>query len=135
MLIGDLDPCRLLKLPPFEIVNHDDRILESSLRAKEFIDSRPHHTDTRVVLVTEDNIFKAKASTFQVASFRWREFTARYHNFGKKNCVASPGLQKSCVISDNRDDKDVSTAFLMPKFVSKFSFTFTFFLTHSLTLA
>jgi len=90
VLMGELDPFKTTKLPPFEIVNKDDRILECCLRSAGYIRSQPHHPDTRLVLITEDNIFKTKATTFGVPSFRWREFMAKYHNFGKRNCVPTP---------------------------------------------
>lgn len=94
ILIGELDPYKQIKLEAcetiFEIVNKDDRILECCLRSWAFIRSKPLNQKTKLILVSEDNIFKAKASTFGVASFRWREFEAKYRNFGQRNCVPTP---------------------------------------------
>lgn len=102
ILIGQLDPFKTIKIPPFEIINKDDRILECCLRGAGFIKSQPHHPDTRLILITEDNIFKTKATTFGVPSFRWREFEAKYHNFGRNNCVPTPLLPtKTNRVNDN----------------------------------
>lgn len=108
LIVGDLDPYKTQKLPPIEIINHDDRILESSLRAKMFVAAHPHHIDTRVVLVTEDNNFKSKATTFEVASFRWREFEAKYHNFGRKHCVSTPLINKLDITTKENQRQQLS---------------------------
>lgn len=103
ILIGELDPYKTIKLnAPFEIINKDDRILECCLRSVAYIHSRPHFEGTRLILVSEDNIFKAKASTFGVASFRWLEFEAKYRNFGQKNCVPTPVCPSELVQPNKR---------------------------------
>lgn len=94
VIIAELDPFKQLKLPPgeqnFEIINKDDRILECCMRSKNFIKSRPHHSETSVILVTEDNMFKSKATTFYITSYRWREFESKYKNFGLDHYIATP---------------------------------------------
>lgn len=91
ILIGEFDPLKKIKMEiNFEIINPDSRILECCLRTKAFINKHNHHEDTRVLLITEDNIFKAKATTYEVASFRWLEFEPKYRNFGLANYVPTP---------------------------------------------
>lgn len=98
-LIGELDPGKELPLRAreinFEIVNKDDRILECCVRSRAFIQSNPHHPDTSAILVTEDNVFKSKATTFDIPSYRWREFSIKYKNFGLKNYTSTPLLPSS----------------------------------------
>lgn len=106
ILIPQMDPFKKIQIPSFEIINKDDRILECCLRCTEFIKAQPHHEDTRLILITEDNIFKTKATTYGIASFRWREFSVKYLNFGKRNCVATPvlppGLSRRQVIPNQQ---------------------------------
>jgi rRNA-processing protein FCF1 len=92
IIVPDLDPTRRFSLPSDSLCStiNDNRILDSCIRSQRFIQSLPHHDGTKVILVTEDNNFKTKATTFQVPSFRWREFVMKYHNFGRKNCVETP---------------------------------------------
>lgn len=94
VILGELDPFKTIRLTPeessFEIVNKDDRILECCLRTRAFIRSQEHHPETRVLLVSEDNIFKSKATTYGIVSYRWSEFTRKYKNFGHQNYIASP---------------------------------------------
>lgn len=94
ILISELDPFRRTKLKDgeknFEIVNKDDRILECCLRTRAFVSSLCHHPDTKVVLISEDNVFKSKATTFEIPSYRWREFQAKFKNFGLEHYVATP---------------------------------------------
>lgn len=91
ILIGEFDPLKKIKMEiNFEIINPDSRILECCLRTRAFINKHNHHKDTRVLLITEDNIFKAKATTYEVPSFRWLEFEPKYRNFGLANYVATP---------------------------------------------
>lgn len=94
IVISELDPFKQLALSAkhraFEIVNKDDRILECCLRSHEYIKSKDAHEETKVILVTEDNVFKSKATTFGVVSYRWLEFYAKYKNFGLSHYVATP---------------------------------------------
>lgn len=94
VLISDLDPANKTKLgeadQDFEIVNNDDRILQRCLVFRKFINDLAHHKDTKVVLVAEDNIFKIKATTREIISYRWSEFECKYKNFGLKNCNPTP---------------------------------------------
>lgn len=94
VLVSELDAFKKTKLDKdeqaFEIINKDDRILECCLRSRAFIRSLPHHPSSSVVLISEDNVFKAKATTFGVTSYRWREFKAKYKNFGLENYVQTP---------------------------------------------
>lgn len=94
VLISDLDPFRrhrdATNDPSFEIVNNDDRILDCCLRSMNFVGSLPHHEKTRVILVTEDNVFKSKATTFGIASFRWHEFKLKFKNFGMDHYASTP---------------------------------------------
>lgn len=94
ILIGDLDPQKKLGLKQreqtFEILNKDDRILDCCLRARSFINNNPHHPETNVILITEDNVFKSKATTYEVVSYRWQEFKLKYRNFGLTNYTSTP---------------------------------------------
>lgn len=94
VIIGDLDPHRKLELNSedkmFEIVNKDDRILECCMRARAFIASQAHNSQTISVLISEDNVFKSKASTYMVPSYRWLEFCAKFKNFGLNNYAPTP---------------------------------------------
>ena len=94
ILIGDLDPQKRLSLDrseqAFEIVNKDDRILDSCLRARSFIAKHSRHPETKVILISEDNIFKSKATTYEIVSYRWNEFTTKYKNYGLHHYTCSP---------------------------------------------
>lgn len=98
-IIGELDPHKEIPLKSrelnFEIVNKDDRILDCCMRTRAFIRNNPHHPDTVIILVSEDNVFKSKATTFGVASYRWREFSIKYKNFGLNNYTSTPMLPSS----------------------------------------
>lgn len=99
ILIGELDPHKLRTLNQkelnIEILTKDDKILECCLRSRAFISSHDHHSDTSVILVTEDNIFKSKATTFEISSYRWREFAIKYRNFGLNHYVTTPSMLPS----------------------------------------
>lgn len=103
ILISDLDPFKKVPIPPgqddFEIVNNDDRILDCCIRSKRFVDSLAHHPDTRVVLVTEDNVFKSKATTFSIVSYRWFEFKLKFKNFGLDHYTSTPIISSSNTVS------------------------------------
>lgn len=94
ILISDLDPFKKLKPnqgeASFEIINNDDRILDCCLRSTRFINSVAHHPRTRVILVTEDNVFKSKATTFGIISYRWYEFKIKFKNFGLDHYTSTP---------------------------------------------
>lgn len=93
ILIGELDPLKTVKLEEnFETLTKDDRILECCLRSRKFISTHNPHEDTKVVLVTEDNLFKSKSTTFLMPSFRWAEFRLKYKNFGLAHYVPTPLL-------------------------------------------
>lgn len=99
ILISELDPFKKTPLSTdeqsFEIVNKDDRILECCLRSRAFVMAQPHHSDTNIILVSEDNVFKSKATTYGIASYRWLEFKAKYKNFGLHHYTATPMLQSN----------------------------------------
>lgn len=94
VILGELDPFKKVQLSAeesaFEIVNTDDRILECCLRSQAFVRSQMHHKETKVILVSEDNIFKSKATTYGIVSYRWTEFANKFKNFGYENYVATP---------------------------------------------
>jgi len=92
ILLSELDPFKRTPLDEnkFEIINKDDRILECTLRSRSFMMSQAHHPNSKVILVTEDNVFKSKATTFEVVSYRWAEFKAKYKNFGLENYITTP---------------------------------------------
>lgn len=94
VITGELDPFKTIKLDvseqAFEIVNKDDRILECCLRSRAFMNAVPHHPKSSVILISEDNVFKSKATTFGIISYRWREFRAKFKNFGLENYVPTP---------------------------------------------
>lgn len=94
VIVGELDPFKQVQLAAderaFEIVNSDDRILECCLRSRAFVRSQMHHEATKVLLVSEDNIFKSKATTYGIVSYRWTEFANKFKNFGHENYVATP---------------------------------------------
>lgn len=94
IIISELDPFKKIPLnskqQTFEIINKDDRILECCLRTQAFLNDNKRHADTKVILISEDNVFKAKATTYQVLSFRWLEFKLKYKNFGHKNYAPTP---------------------------------------------
>lgn len=94
VIISELDPFKQTKLSnkelAFDVVNMDDRILDCCLRSRAFIQAHPHHLDTQVILLTEDNVFKSKATTFEIASYRWREFKAKFKNFGLEHYISTP---------------------------------------------
>lgn len=94
IIISDMDPFKRTKLGEIgqnlEIINSDDRILECCLRSQAFVDTQQPHPDTKVILVTEDNVFKSKATTFGIVSYRWTEFKHKFKNFGLKHYVSTP---------------------------------------------
>ncbi|KAG9510336.1 Solute carrier family 35 member F4, partial [Fragariocoptes setiger] len=84
---------------------NDDRILDCCLRAQRYVKVRPHHRDTKVLLITEDNLFKVKATTYDVVSYRWAEFVAKYKNFGLEHFTATPRPIPRVVTLSNRIKK------------------------------
>lgn len=107
VLVPELDPFKRTQLQAqdrqFEIINKDDRILECCLRSKAFVEAARHHLDTRVILVTEDNVFKAKATTFMLTSYRWREFKHKYQNFGLEHYRSTPMIPPQRLVIRNID--------------------------------
>lgn len=90
VLIPELNPGLKGAHGNMEILNSDDRILNCCLAATEFIENLPHHPGTQVVLITEDNLFKSKATTLDVISYRWKEFDVKFRNFGLEHYVSTP---------------------------------------------
>lgn len=116
ILVPDLDPKKVFQNQEngnFEIINNDDRILDCCVRSSKFITSMPHHPDTLLVLITEDNVFKSKATTLDIVSYRWYEFKLKYKNFGLNNYTQTPNLKANCSVSrlayknsNNNDNSD-----------------------------
>lgn len=100
ILISELDPFKRTPYlnkrdESFEIINSDDRILDCCIRTKAYLHHNNVHSGTKVILVTEDNILKTKATTYGVVSYRWKEFKLKYKNFGLKHYTSTPGVNVS----------------------------------------